>query len=268
MREFDVDGRLHGYDCGGDGFVVMWHGGTPNIGTPPAPLYGLADELGIRFVGYDRPGYGGSAARPGRSVGDAAEDAAAVADALGVGRFAVMGASGGGPHSLACAALLGDRVTAAVSISGLRPYDGSDAWFDGMGPTGVAGLRAAIEGRAAKEEFEQVEHDPDFIAADWEAFKGEWGWLGSVVVPALANGPGAAIDDDLAYVNPWGFDPAAITVPVFFLHGEADRVVPAAHSGWLADRIKGSEIRIQPGAGHISVLTESPSALDWLSRHR
>jgi pimeloyl-ACP methyl ester carboxylesterase len=105
------DGRtLHTYDTGADDaagrLALFWHHGTPNIGAPPEPLFPAADRLGIRWVSYDRPGYGGSTPYPERNVASAAVDASAVADALGIERFAVMGHSGGGPHALACGALL------------------------------------------------------------------------------------------------------------------------------------------------------------------
>ncbi|MDP9793551.1 pimeloyl-ACP methyl ester carboxylesterase [Catenuloplanes nepalensis] len=266
MDERDIvtdDGRtLHAYDRGGGARVVLWHHGTPNIGTPPRPLYAAADRLGLRLIGYDRPGYGGSTPLPGRDVASAARDAAAVADALGVESFAVIGHSGGGPHALACAALLPDRVTAAVSVSGLSPRH-DETWFDGMGPAGVAGLRAAIAGRAVKEAHEAVDAAPDFTPADWAALAGEWGWFGEVVEPAVATGPGPLIDDDLAYVHPWGFDPAAIKAPVLLVHGADDLVVPAAHA---RDLVPGAESWIVAGAGHISVLPETAvRALEWLA---
>ncbi|HLU26988.1 MAG TPA: alpha/beta hydrolase, partial [Glycomyces sp.] len=99
-------GRLHVYDTGGDGFPVLWHHGTPNLGTPPKPLFDAADRLGLRWVSYDRPGYGGSTSRSGRDVASAASDTAFIAGRLGIERFAVMGYSGGGSHCLASAALL------------------------------------------------------------------------------------------------------------------------------------------------------------------
>src|ERR1700712_3672437 len=119
-----ADGQvLHAYDTGTDGpLTVLWHHGTPNIGAPPAPLFPAADRLGIRWIAYDRPGYGGSTSRRGRDVASAATCATAVADALGVESFAVMGHSGGGPHALACAALLPERVSGVVSISGMAPF--------------------------------------------------------------------------------------------------------------------------------------------------
>jgi pimeloyl-ACP methyl ester carboxylesterase len=268
MRELDV-GSLHVYDTGGaDRLPLVYHHGTPNIGAPPEPLFADADRLGIRWIGYDRPGYGGSAPDPGRDVASAARHTARIADALGIDRFAVLGHSGGGPHALACAALLPDRVLAAVSISGLAPYgaEGLD-WFAGM--TSPGSLRAAVRGRAAKEAYEaaSTEDDPGFIAADWAALEGVWGWFGKVVGPAMAAGPAAAIDDDLAYVMPWGFDPAVIAVPVLLAHGGRDASVPSSHSEWLAARIPSAELRISPADGHISILNPAAvPALEWLVR--
>jgi pimeloyl-ACP methyl ester carboxylesterase len=269
VKEFDVttgDGRmLHAYEHGDGDRVVMWLHGTPNIGTPPAPLFAAAERLGVRFAGYDRPGYGSSTPNPGRDVASGAADIEAVADALGVDRFAVYGHSGGGPHALAGAALLPGRVSAAVSISGIAPFDapGLD-WFAGMGPAGAASLRAAAAGRAAKEAYEATGSDPDFLPADWATLEGEWGWFGSVVTPALANGPAPLIDDDLAYVAPWGFDPAAIAVPTLLIHGGGDRMIPSTHSVWLSGRIAGAEVRVIPEAGHLSVLPPTAvDALEW-----
>src|SRR6266508_3190901 len=90
----DGDRRLHAYDTGGDGVPVFWHHGTPNIGAPPQPLFAAAKRLGLRWVSYDRPGYGGSTPVRGRDIASAAADTARVADALGIDRFAVMGHSG------------------------------------------------------------------------------------------------------------------------------------------------------------------------------
>jgi pimeloyl-ACP methyl ester carboxylesterase len=265
------DGRtLQAYDTGDvgdDRLAVLWHHGTPNIGSPPEPLFADSDRLGIRWIAYDRPGYGGSATHRGRDVASAAADASAVADGLGVERFAVMGHSGGGPHALACAALLHDRVLAVVSASGPAPLgaEGLD-WFAGMGPTSAASLRAASHGRAAKERHEASPSDaePDFIPGDWEALEGAWSWFHTVVGPAMESGKGPLIDDDLATVGPWGFDPAAVRAPALFVHGTADRMIPSAHSAWLASVVASSELRLVAGGGHISALEAAPAALEWL----
>jgi pimeloyl-ACP methyl ester carboxylesterase len=269
------DGRtLHAYDTGSGNvagrLAVFWHHGTPNIGAPPEPLFSAADRLGIRWVSYDRPGYGGSTPRPDRNVASAAAHASAVADALGIERFAVMGHSGGGSHALACGALLPERVLGVVSVAGLAPFgaEGLD-WFAGMSDSGVESLRAAAEGRAAKERYEsEAEYDPEmFTAADHAALSGTWSWVLDVVGPAVEGGPGGLIDDDLAYVAPWGFDPTDNVAPALFVHGGRDRVVPSAHSEWLARRCPSAKLWLYPEDGHISVLNHVAAAMVWLSEH-
>ncbi len=273
MIELDLtlpDGAtLHVYDAGLGGLPLFWHHGTPNTGAPPAPLLAAAERLGLRWVSWDRPGYGGSSARPDRPVSSAARCAEAVAGALGLGRFAVMGHSGGGPHALACAALLPDRVVAAVAVSSLAPYDAEGLdYTDGMCASGVAALMSAAAGRPAKEAHDAAhgeEYDPEFTAADLAALGGEWGWFGSVVNAAAASGPAPAIDDDLAYVRPWGFDPADIAAPTLLLHGGRDRIAPLAHARWLADRIAGAELRVGEQDGHLSIMRGAEAALTWVA---
>jgi len=258
---------LHAYDLGGDGHPLFWLHGTPNTGEPPEPLYGAAAERGIRWVSYDRPSYRNSTPRPGRDVASAAADIATVADALGIERFALMGHSGGGPHSLATAALLPDRVQAVVCGSGLAPYgaDGLD-WFGGMAAAGQAELRAAHAGRSALEKhLETATFDPEqFTPADHKALDGEWSWLARIAGQAFNAGLDGLIDDNLAFAAPWGADPADVEAPVLFLHGVDDRMVPASHSQWLAERCRSAELWLRPGEGHVSVLRTAPAALDWL----
>jgi pimeloyl-ACP methyl ester carboxylesterase len=269
------DGRtLHAYDTGADvadePLAVFWHHGSPNIGAPPEPLFAAADRLGIRWVSYDRPGYGGSTPRPDRNVASAADDASAVADALGIDRFAVMGHSGGGSHALACAALLPERVLGVVSVSGMAPFgaEGLD-WFEGLGPAGVAELRAAAAGRAALEKhLAETDDEPEFTSEDEAALAGEWSWFIDVVRPAIAGGMGGFIDDDLAGVGEWGFDLADIVAPALFVHGVRDRVVPASHGEWLARHCPSAELRLYPEDGHISVLNSgAAAAMGWLREH-
>jgi pimeloyl-ACP methyl ester carboxylesterase len=265
------DGRtLHVYDTAGDGedrLTVLWHHGTPNLGAPPEPLLPAAARLGLRWVSYDRPAYGGSTPLPGRDLASAAADAAAIADRLGIGRFAVMGHSGGSSHALASGALLPARVLAVVCVSALAPMhaEGLD-WFAGMAPAGAAELAAAVQGRAALvDRLVSNDFDPEqFTPADHAALAGSWSWLGSVAGQALAGGLDGMVDDDLAYVAPWGFDPAQVRAPVLLLHGGKDRVAPSAHARWLAGRIPSAELWLRPEDGHISVLASAEAALGWL----
>jgi pimeloyl-ACP methyl ester carboxylesterase len=247
--------------------TVVWHHGTPNIGPPPEPLFSAAERLGIRWVGYDRPGYGGSTPVPSRNVASAALDVASVADALHVDRFAVMGHSGGGPHALACGALLSDRLLGVVSGSALAPYDAERLdWFAGMAPAAAAELRAAAEGREAMEQYlETARFDPQvFTPEDHATLEGPWSWLLSVVGPAMQGGTAGMMDDDLAYVAPWGFEPGQVAAPVLLLHGGRDRIVPSSHGDWLSSHIPKAELWIRPHDGHVSVLSAAEAAMEWL----
>ena len=173
-----------------DAFTVLWHHGSPQTGAPLAPLLAAAAERGIRLLSYGRPSYGGSSPLPGRIVASAAFDVAQIADALGIARFAVMGASGGGPHALACAALLPDRVSGVACLAGLAPFDAEGLdWFAGMAGDGP--LRAALRGRQAREAYETTaEFDPEsFTERDYAALAGAWSALDADV--GLANAAGA-----------------------------------------------------------------------------
>jgi len=280
--------KLHYYDTHPDDtdarLPVFWQHGTPSTGAPPEPLLGAADGNGLRWVSYDRPGYGGSTPRPGRDAASAAADMAGIADALGIGQFAVLGHSGGGPHALACAALLPERVLSVVSVSGLAPLpaDGLD-WYAGMAASVAAELRAAAQGRAALETYlssalssadfdseilSSAGFDPDiFTSADHAALSGTWSWLARVASQALDSGVDGMLDDDLAYVTPWGFGPRQVTVPALFLHGRQDRIVPSAHGEWLARQCPSAEFRLFPEDGHVSVLYHSAPTMDWLRAH-
>ena len=258
LRVHDAAPAAHG------AFTIVWHHGSPQTGAPLAPLVTAASERGVRLLSYGRPSYGGSTPRPGRDVASAAADVAQLADALGVGRFAVMGASGGGPHALACAALLGARVTGAACLASLAPIAAGIDWFAGMVAPG--GLRAAAEGREARarhagsEEFDEN----SFTAADWAALSGAWASLGDDAVRAGTAWPDGLIDDDVAFVAPWGFDVTSTETPVLLVQGGEDRIVPPAHADWLLRHYPRSELWLRPRDGHVSVLDASPVAMDWL----
>jgi pimeloyl-ACP methyl ester carboxylesterase len=253
--------------------VVVWFHGSPQTGAILPPVLEAAVARGIRVLSYARPGYGGSTPAPGRDVASAAPDVAALVDAFDVERFAVMGASGGGPHALACAALLPDRVTAVVTLAGIAPFDAEGLdWFAGMADTGA--VRAAAEGgRDARALFEETaDFDPSsFNDGDYEALDGRWSALGEDVGVATAGGPaglGGLVDDDVAFTRPWGVDLADIHAPTLVVQGGDDRVVPLAHGEWLSGHVSRSEAWWRRHDGHISVLDAIPAALDWILENR
>ncbi len=226
------------------GPVVFVLHGTPMSRSLYPPHAADAAKRGIQLVGVDRPRYGGSTAKPGRSIADAATDVRAIADDLGVERFGVWGISGGGPHALACAALLPKRAVAVAALASPAPYPapGID-WLAGMGDANVAEFRVSMEGVAALERFltplrdayfaptsERAEHDLDSLLSpvDRAAFRS----LGPHLLESTRRGlrPGVAgwRDDDLAFVRPWGFSLDKIRCPLTLWQGRQDRMVPFA----------------------------------------
>ncbi|WP_299035637.1 alpha/beta fold hydrolase [uncultured Pseudokineococcus sp.] len=266
-RDVEVGGRVlrvHDSGSGGDAPALVWHHGSPQTGALLEPVLAAAARRDLRVVSYGRPSCGGSTPSPGRDVASAAGDVAAVADALGLSRLAVVGASGGGPHALACAALLPDRVLGAVSLAGPAPFTADFPWYEGMADEGP--LRAARRGRDARARY--VEHDrfdeSSFVDTDWAALAGRWAPLGEDVGRAAAEGPDGLVDDDVALAAPWGFDVARVGCPVLLVHGGRDRVVPPSHSDWLLRRCPRAELWVRPRDGHVAVLDALPVALDWL----
>ncbi len=264
--------------------VVAIHG-TPGSGLPWRGLVEDAEARGIRLLAYDRPGYGGSDPHPGRTVADAAGDVGAIADALGIDRFAVEGGSGGGPHTLACAALLPERVVAAASLAGVAPYpaEGLD-WLDGMGQDNLDEFAATIAGRETLERYLRKQADallgaePDAIAdtlrsllspPDAAVLTGEFAeYLAESTRRAISERLDGWIDDDFVFVNPWGFELDEIRVPVRLLHGAQDRFVPIAHGEWLAERIPGVDAHLAAEDGHLTIqLARIGEVHAWLLEH-
>jgi pimeloyl-ACP methyl ester carboxylesterase len=247
-----------------EGPVLVWHHGSPHTGALFEPLLSMAHERGLRMIALARPGYGGLPARPGRTVADSARDAIEVADLLGIDRMLQLGASGGGPHALAVAALVPDRVTGVVVEASVAPFEDTPAWWDGMADDGA--LRAARRSRADRRAYADAEEfDPSvFVDTDWAALEGEWAALGDDAERAAASGPDGLVDDDTAFANPWGVDLASITAPVILIQGRRDRMVPPAHAEILACAVPHAEVRWIDDAGHIAALAGLASALDRL----
>ena len=269
-------------DPGGE--PVLVHHGTPSSATLAGWWVDDASARGIRLVGFDRAGYGGSDRHAGRTVADVAADASVIADALGVGQFRSWGVSGGGPHALACAALLPDRILSAAALAPVAPYtaEGLD-WFAGMGEDNLDEFAAAEEGEeplgaylsaaregmlAAGAEGMAEEMASLLPAADLAVLTGDvlefmYAWI----TTGLRTGYDGWLDDDLAFAAPWGFDLSAITVPVLLMQGRQDLMVPYAHAEWLIRRIPGVEARLSEDHGHLSLLADLGPVHEWLLAH-
>jgi pimeloyl-ACP methyl ester carboxylesterase len=254
----------------GDGLPLVIHEGTPGGITVYAPIAEAALKRGLRVVKTARPGYEGSTPWPGRSVGDVAADIAAVLDHLGAQTFITYGVSGGGPHSLACAANLPGRCLAAASVAGVAPYGAAGLDFlAGMGPENIEEFGKALEGSdeltpyLEKEAtaFGNVTAD-DIVAAfgglvsdvDKAVLTGDYAAnITASMRAALANGIAGWRDDDLAFTNDWGFGLSHLAAPVAIWQGDQDRMVPYAHGQWLAANIPGARVHLKPGEGHLSL---------------
>jgi pimeloyl-ACP methyl ester carboxylesterase len=265
-----------------DGYPVLVHAGSPSS----RHLYGphLRDALGqgIRLFSYDRPGYGGSDAHPGRVVADCVADVTAIVDALGVERFAVWGISAGGAHALACASLLADRVVAAASLASPAPYGapGSD-YFAGMGDENAEDAMLMLtDAPAARAKF--AEQRKTLLAASATDLLAAY--------PTLLSAPDAAVltgeladyytrrdkdslapgvegwwDDTWAVMKPWGFALEGIRGQVMLWHGRQDRFVPAQHGEWLAERIPSVHFQLTEEDGHLTLFQHRvPAVHSWL----
>ena len=281
------DGRTLIVHEGGDsdGVPVLVHKGTPGSGVLYEPHLRDAEEKGIRLFSYDRPGYGGSTRKKGRNVADGAEDVVSVCDGLGVERLCVWGISGGGPHALATAALLPDRVAAVAALAPVAPYgaEGLD-FFAGMGEQNIKDFGAVLEGEEAhlavleREREELLAASPEQLVevlktllgpADREVLSGRFAaFLLASARAGIERSLDGWFDDDVAFTEPWGFDLDSIRVPVLLWQGEQDKFVPFGHGVWFSEHLPGVEARLSPEDGHLT-LTEHrvPEVHAWLLEH-
>lgn len=272
--------------------VAEW--GDPN-GLPLFALHGtpggriswwmdpsIYARHGLRRLTYDRPGYGDSTRHLGRIVADVASDIQTIAAALGVGEFAVTGGSGGGPHSLACAALLGDRVVRCMAEVSIAPYGAQGLDFlAGMNAGNVTEFNAALAGehvlrglleRERTTTLDRLaEGNTNFLGDDYEMGEADRAQmakhLGRVAHQfnnCLRPGVDGWIDDDIAFTKPWGFDVESIRVPVYVGYGRADNLVPAAHGDWLAAHIPNAEVHATD-VGHMGDDSTVEAQMAWLA---
>jgi pimeloyl-ACP methyl ester carboxylesterase len=278
------DGRsLTVYDTGDrDGRPILFHHGTPASGLPFDRHVELAQQQGVRLLSYDRAGYGDSTRNPERVVADVVQDVETIADALGLDQFATWGLSGGGPHALATAAGLPDRVVAVASVASIAPPDRPDLDLtEGMGEgnivefglaqQGEEALRPALERDSAELGTLDV---PAFVEGmrpflsdlDAAALDGELGaYLLDGFRRSLARSVDGWVDDDLAFTRPWGFELESVRAPTLVVQGRQDLMVPWAHGEWLAHNLPSAEAWLREDEGHLTLLVSVvPHIHEWL----
>ena len=283
------DGRIVNVYVDGpaDGTPLISHHGTPGAGVPMPSFVRAAAERGLRWVSYSRPGYGESTRAEGRTVADCVRDVAAIADHLGADRFFTSGGSGGGPHTIACAALLPDRVRGCAAIACPAPWGaGGLDWLAGQGPENLEEFAAVLEGPEALETYLEREapglsaaKEPqgliDAVGAgllpdvDRAAITGEYATeLIASMNRSVKNGIWGWFDDDMAFFRDWGFSLDGIDVPVALWQGKQDKMVPFAHGEWMAAHVPNARPHLLEDQGHLSLAVASfPQILDDLLEH-
>jgi pimeloyl-ACP methyl ester carboxylesterase len=264
------DGRILEYATAGPagGMPLIFNTGSPGSGELFQPLVDAAARFGLRTVVYSRPGFGASSPQPDRQVASAAPDVAELLNALGGERFVTIGWSGGGPHALACAALLAGQCAGIACVSSIAPMGTDLDWYKGMnaGNTEVFTL-AAAGADAVRPLVERSAEDlakmstavigkslttrTDLDQGEVAAFRE---FLALTLNRSVVNGWHGSMQDDLAFVGPWGFDVASIAAPTSVWHGDTDALVPASHGEWIAAHIRGARLHILAGETHISLL--------------
>jgi len=279
------DGRRLRVETAGDGKQVMLAElGSPNAGVLYDRWVADAADRGLTLISYDRPGYGGSTSRPGRTPADCAADVRRISEVLGFDRCVLWGFSGGGPHALASGALLGDLVAAVATIGSPAPRDapGLD-YFAGARAEFREDVELFLSDRPAWERTGETQRDEAFAQTvdefreawsagaspvDRAALQGDFGtWVHRAVLAALEPGADGWLDDNIAFLSPWGFEVTSISIPVKVWHGVDDRFVPVGHGRWLSQAIPGAEAELREGDGHLGVAAESIGEVhEWLAR--
>jgi pimeloyl-ACP methyl ester carboxylesterase len=289
MRETEIGrgGRvLRVRDAGEpDGAVVMYFHGTPGSRLDLCFGEQLAAERGVRLISVDRPGYGGSTPAP-FGLASIAADAHAVADGLGVARFATLGMSGGGPAALAAAAVPGGRVTRAGIASGAGPFqlvpgalgdlDDDDRAAMSMLPGDPAAAAAAFAaGFEPLAELARASGGPGVVSAledlvsprDSELLQDQRfaSAFADTMREALRQGTGGGGWDNVSWIGDWDIDLSAVRCPVVLWYGSDDRFAPPAHGLWLSQNLPRARLVLREGEGHLGIFEHLGEMLDALT---
>ncbi len=274
------DDRQIGFAEFGDpqGRAVFWLHGTPGARRQiPVEARVYAEERQIRLIGVDRPGIGASTPYQYHSVVEFADDLRTIADTLGIDKFEVVGLSGGGPYTLACAAAIPDRVIAIGVLGGVAPTRGADAVAGGVSTlimaaapvVRVAGapLRLAASGlirlirpvaEPALYAYARISPEADRQLLVRPEFK-------AMFLDDLLNGSrkqlAAPFADVVVFARDWGFRLDEVKVPVRWWHGDRDHIVPFAHGQYVVSRLPDAQLYHLPGESHLAGLGRAEEIL-------
>ena len=261
------------------GRTIFWLHGTPGARRQiPIEARAYAEAADIRLIGIDRPGIGSSTPHQYENVLEFAEDLRTIADVLGIGKMAVVGLSGGGPYTLACAAAMPERVVAAGVVGGVAPTVGADSIGGGL--MGNLGTRVAPILAVAKVPIGMV---ATTLIRLIRPFGGPAADLYGLVSPPadrallarpeikamflddLLNGSrrqmAAPFYDVIAFARDWGFRLDEVKVHVRWWHGDADHIVPYAHGQHVVSRLPDAELFPMPGESHLGGLGRAEEIL-------
>jgi pimeloyl-ACP methyl ester carboxylesterase len=262
--------RLDYYDTYEGDALLIYHHGTPAAGPIDGEVLRAAKKYGFRVAELVRPGYINSTREVGRTVADVVPLTLELADHLGFEKFVVMGWSGGGPHALATGALAPERCTGVMSLAGVGPWGDPDLDFlDGMGEENLDEFGAALKGEAQlRALLEQALPNLQKLTgadvidamstllpeADRASLTGDYAEKTATTFrTAVSTGVNGWLDDDIAFVLPWGFEFDQLKQPLSIWQGLDDLMVPVAHGKYLASKFPHAELRLLEGHGHLSL---------------
>ena len=268
-----TDGRFLEYFDNGisSTSAIVFHHGTPAHASIWGPWLDIAAARGLRVLSFARAGYGISDRNEGRTVVANNDDVRELLDSFGIRDFVAIGWSGGGPHALANSVMTGCK--GVITLAGVGEYGQSDLDFlADMGPENEVEFGEALKGEAAISEWMEENAVAFKTVTETDIREALGGLIGDADKKALEGSiadeyatsmrKGLAVsfdgwvDDDLAFVQPWGLDLSAIAVPVLIWQGDQDLMVPHAHSYWLEKHIPTSQLNFVPGHGHLSLIAD------------
>ncbi len=259
------DGRRMSYAEYGDadGAPVLYFHGSPGSRLEGALAHEAALAQGLRIIAPERPGYGNSDFQRGRRFDHWPKDVAALTRALGIDRFAVMGLSGGGPHVVACAIAMPERIVAAAIVSGAGPVDAYVARSKSrvgrmLRRAGMPFVRVivGVGVRVLPWALRRTTAERMSTSADRRVLSRleQRAGFRTDLLEGLRPGARGAVQEFGLHLRPWPFDLRDIGIAIDLWHGEVDVIVPIDIGRYVADHIPECRARFVVGEGHLLIV--------------